>query len=81
MPRVDIHTELVTAAAKILDVSGNQDQAGLIDASSLPSSVSIEIQLHRIPLPSASGSLVLRYGLYTETSSNCWRSVASPSTT
>src|SRR5436305_15330023 len=44
-------------------VGGEQDQAGLVDASSLSSSASIEVQLRGVPLPSgcdhARGSLVL----------------------
>ena len=48
-------------------VGGQHDQAGLVDASSLSSSVSIEIQLHRVSFPpdviTIAVRCYLRYGL------------------
>ncbi len=48
-------------------VGGQQDQAGLVNASSLSSSASIEIQLHRVPFPPDVITIAvrsyLRYGL------------------
>jgi two-component system OmpR family response regulator len=59
----DADLELDEEAHGVCCVGGEQDQAGLVDASSLSSSASIQVQLRGVPLPSgcdhARGSLVL----------------------